>query len=195
MKKLSALLIALIFAFSFTACGSKNENIVETTTAVPFSLENAEKEAARFLGTLSTEALFSLAGKDLNTLKGESELFVILLDAIMVNTTYEILETTDKGGDTANVKVKLSVPDANAAIKLIEEAAILLEENPGTTEAENKQAVSDLFKQGFADPELKKIPTEINITVKYINGKYSVDITNELITELIDIFFDSLSEI
>lgn len=194
MKKLLALLMAIIFIFSFTACNSKNkgeETTIDTTVA-PFSLENAEKEAGKFFGTLSMEALFSLAGKDTNTLKGESELFVMLLDAIMVNSTYEILESTDKGGDVAEIKVKLSTPDSDVAIELIGEAATLLEEQPGATEEENKQLVKDLFKQGLADPNVKKNPTEINIVVKYVNGKYSVDATNELILELIDIFFATI---
>ncbi len=197
MKKLLALLMALVFVFSFAACGSEDTKGGETTTAVPTTVPaspaDAKKAVENFFDKLDTKTILELNGEDTSALTEEKELYVIVLDAIVLNSKYEILSTDKKDDTTYNVKVKISVPDSEAAMEIIAEAVEILDEQyPDVTKEEGIKILKELFKQGFADPGIDKISTETTVTVKIVNGKCTVDSSDEFASELVDIFFATL---
>ena len=196
MKKLLALLMALVFVFSFTACKSKDseETTVAATTNAPApkTPEEASKAASNFFIRLNAKSLLELMGANMSALSAEEEFSIMVLDALLSNSQYEILNTAKKDDNTFDVTVKLSAPDANKALEILEASASAFdEENPDVTPQESVKILKDLINKSFSDPSVDKTTAEQVVTVKYVDGKWNVDTSENFLADLEKIFFSA----
>ena len=208
MKKLLALLMALAMVFTFAACGSedKDDDKKEEKTTVSATTDSgktdkpvtgvnsAEDAIDEFFGSIDTLTLLELSGEDTDSLTEQDELYVAICDTIIFNSEYEVLTLDEEGDDTVYANVAIYVPNATTAMQLLQEkAAEYGATHPNLTQDEINELTLTLSEEVFASSEVDKITSETLVTVISVDGKWVVDITDELILDLIDIIFGNFT--
>ncbi len=194
MKKLLALLMALIFVFTFAACGSEDSKnggkdgnqAVETTTAKPLTPTEAAEKAAddlfKKIKTASGEELIALAGESITEIPlSEKDLAIALFESITSKFDYKILSSEQISDTKVNVKLNITTVDAEAAIGLFFVDMLSYSmSTPNATEDEIAHKSVELMTKAFNSPDVGTKNTDTTVEVELVNGEWTIEFDDEL---------------
>lgn len=201
MKKLLALLMALIFVFSFAACDSKDKDDDkkddtkatvsdsgnELTPSKPLSAtEAAEKAADEFFKKVKTangEELIALAGESLSDIPlDEKDIAIKLFESITSKFDYKIISSEQVNDTTVNVKINFTTADAEAAVGLFftEMFTYAMSSGANATEDEIAHKSVELMAKAFGSPDVGTKTAEKTVEVKLVNGTWTIEFNDEI---------------